>query len=559
MSVIHILTLLRSGALEQAEKEYLRHGLDKDTSSEDVMALGGRILKTRALEHEGDERRRLALLAAKKYAAAHARFGGTFSGINTAALYLVGGEHEKARATARSVQKALKEKSPDPGADAYYHMATAAEAWLILGDQRRAEQALADAVPLDPHNYIAHASTIRQFEMLLAALDQADGWLKQFRPPKSLHFAGHLFGFEDGQKPLDSTTVYGIGKAVEDILKAGDFAAAYGALAAGSDIIIAERLLDHGIELHVVQPCPDDLFKNISLTPYGHAWQARFDACMAAATSVQTVSRDKSLCDDLTTAFASETAMGLAVLRAEMLATTAEQIVVWDGKPSVRTGGTAHDVELWRIAGGVGHIVRFPIDRPIASGTETTGTNNNRSLKAMLFADVRGFGGLSEAQVPLFVKHVLTPLADICNAAGTSLCHANTWGDGLFLVFDNVEAAARSAVNLQLAFQQVDLTDVGLPDSLALRVGGHYGPVHALDDPVLSQPGIFGREVTIAARIEPVTAPGSIFVSEPFACALALADQHGFRCEPIAGQNVQDDTSTALFALRKTRSTSQKK
>lgn len=532
----------------------MRLGLDKDISSEDVMALGGRILKARALEHSGSERQRLALKAAEKYAAALTLFDGTFSGINTAALYLVGGQYEKAQATALSVQKSLQAKSPKPGPDAYYHMATAAEAWLILGEQTRAEQTFADAVPLHPHDYSAHASTIKQFEMLLNALGQSQNWLAPFRPPKSLHFAGHLFGLQDGRNPIDATAIYGLEKAVDDLLGSDNFGAAFGALAAGADITIAERLLTHGIELHVVQPCPETLFRRASLSPFGARWQARFDACIAAATSVRTVSRDTTLCDDLTTAFASETAMGLAVLRAGMLATTAEQILVWDGKSVAGASGTARDAQLWSAAGRPSHVVPFPFERTAASNIVVPDNKNNRSLKAMLFADVKGFGQLSELQVPLFVEHILAPLAAPCNSAVPVLNYINTWGDGLFLVFDSVAAAAETAIELQATFQSIDLAAKGLPSELALRVGGHYGPVHSLTDPFLRQPGIFGREVTVAARIEPITAPGSIFVSEPFACALALTNKNGFRCEPLPNHASSTNThSPNLFSLRKTQ------
>ena len=131
--------------------------------------------------------------------------------------------------------------------------------------------------------------------------------------------------------------------------------------------------------------------------------------------------------------------------------------------------------------------------------------------------------------------------------------HVNTWGDGLFLVFDTVMAAAGAAVALQAAFRAVDLRAAGLPEGLALRVGGHYGPVHAIRDPFLGRPGFLGREVTVAARIEPVTAPGSIFVSEPFAAALAIAGGGRFRCEPVTPEGGDGHAGPhPLFSLRET-------
>ncbi len=548
-----ILTLLRAGALEQAEKEYFLHQLDQDTSSEDVMALGGRILKAKALEQQADERERLALLSAEKYGDAHRRFGGTFSGINTAAMLLVGGEIATAQAVANDIRQTLRTMSPAPGPDAYYHMATMAEAWLILGDQYRAEQTFADAVPLDPHNYDAHASTIRQFEMLLDALGQENNWLTRFHPPRSLHFAGHMFSLSGDHAPLEMPEVYGLEKTIDDYLGSNVFGAAYGALAAGSDIIIAERLLANGIELHAVQPCPNDLFSTLSLDPFGHEWQTRFERVLERATSVRTVSNDQSVCDDLTTAFASETAMGLAVLHADRLATTAEQLLIWDGKPTGYRAGTARDARLWADTGRKQKVIRFPGARPRPVPAPAINTDK-RSLKAMLFADVRGFGALSEKQVPVFVGQVFAVLANRLNARGVKPQHLNTWGDGLFLAFDHIAEAASAAMELQACFQAIDLQAEGLPESLALRIGGHYGPVHCLEDPFLQTPGYFGREVTTAARIEPVTAPGSVFVSEPFACALSHRHLGDFRCEPMPEQISIDDTRTmSLFSLRRTR------
>lgn len=549
-----ILTLLRSGALEQAEKEYLRLGLDKDTSSEDIMALGGRILKAKALEQKGAARKQLATQAAKAYGLAYERFGGTYSGINTAAMYLVAGDKNTAHSTAQQIKTALRSITPMPGVDAYYHMATVAETWLILGDLKRAEQSLGDAIPLDPHNFEAHASTLKQFDMLLTAAGQDNSWLAQYRPPKSLHFAGHLFEVDAAGSDSDTGMTHAGTKVLEQTVKAwlvdNAVGAAYGALAAGSDILIAEQVLALGIELHVIQPCPHVLFAEKSLRPFGTGWQDRFEACIEKATSVRFVSQDTSLCDELTLAFASETAMGLAALRAQRLATSAEQLLIWDGVTEAGTSNTARDALLWRASGRRQHVIPFPFKRN-PGPTQQSQVKRDRHLKAMLFADVQGYSRLSERQVPVFVERVLGALAGVCTSSTYPPTYCNTWGDGLFLVFDSVAAAAAGAVCLQTTFRSIDLERLGLPQDLALRVGGHYGPAHLLTDPVMGQDGYFGREVTVAARIEPVTAPGSIFVSETFACALAAEGRGGFRCEALATPVDTGLTeSLNLFSLR---------
>jgi len=546
-----ILSLLRAGALEQAEKEYFRLNLNTNTSNEDIMALGGRILKTRALEKHGVAREKLALQAAKKYEEAYQKTGGTFSGVNTAALYLVSGNKDKAQAIALDVLRALKSSTPAPGSPAYYHIATVAEAELIVGNRALAEQALADAILLDPHNYEVHASTLHQFEMIIEAQGQENDWLTKFRPPKTIHYAGHMFGNVDGQNILDDPAVFALEKAVDNLLEADKFGAAYGALAAGSDILIAERLLAHGIDLHIVQPCPDSLFEKLSLAPFGSGWLKRFKHCKSNAASVRYISKDASLADELTCAFASETAKGLAILHANQFATEAVQLLIWDGRPSNHSGGTAKDAILWQQSGRPQLIVPYSFKRARAQNGAPW-HKSNRSLKAMLFADVANFGGLSELQIPLFIRHVLTPLAAAYQNKHQALSHINTWGDGLFLVFDTVQAAANAAIALQLSFQNIDLRQTGLPENLALRVGGHYGPTHTLQDPFLHKDGIFGREVTVAARIEPNTAPGSIYISEPFACALAASKLQHFRCEPISGTvETKDQGGLTLFSLRK--------
>jgi hypothetical protein len=87
----------------------------------------------------------------------------------------------------------------------------------------------------------------------------------------------------------------------------------------------------------------------------------------------------------------------------------------------------------------------------------------------------------------------------------------------------------------------VDLTAAGLPLHLALRLGGHLGPIFELRDPVLDERSFMGSHVTRAARIEPVTPPGAIYVTEPFAGALVLAGRNEFQCEYVGHASAAKD------------------
>jgi hypothetical protein len=90
--------------------------------------------------------------------------------------------------------------------------------------------------------------------------------------------------------------------------------------------------------------------------------------------------------------------------------------------------------------------------------------------------------------------------------------------------------AARS--RCKAALEQLDLPAHGLPDTLALRLGGHFGPVFETTDPVQGVTNYFGAHVSRTARIEPVTPPGEVYVTEQFAARLAL-EPAGFGCDYV--------------------------
>ena len=244
---------------------------------------------------------------------------------------------------------------------------------------------------------------------------------------------------------------------------------------------------------------------------------------------------------------------GSRVLKAERLATKALQLLIWDQKNPTAKAGTARDAKVWDQAGRDQIIVPYPRDgrKATGAGDDAAEAKASRDLKAMIFADVRGFGALTDSQVPVFIDQILKPLATCVNKQGPQLEHLNTWGDGLFLVLDSVVAAAKVASELQEAFRAINLSEIGLPEFLALRIGGHYGPVHEMRDPFTNRIGVFGTEVAFAARIEPVTVPGSIYVSEPFACALALDAEDDYRCETVGTVEARKgQQALKLFSLR---------
>jgi class 3 adenylate cyclase len=79
----------------------------------------------------------------------------------------------------------------------------------------------------------------------------------------------------------------------------------------------------------------------------------------------------------------------------------------------------------------------------------------------------------------------------------------------------------------------LQLQEAQLPDHLGIRLSGHVGPIFPMWDPVMRQESFFGAHIVRAARMEPVTPPGAVLVTEAFAAALELSDCTDLGCEYV--------------------------
>jgi class 3 adenylate cyclase len=171
----------------------------------------------------------------------------------------------------------------------------------------------------------------------------------------------------------------------------------------------------------------------------------------------------------------------------------------------------------------------------------------------MLFGDIKGFSKLTDEQLPVFSERVLGAFAQAVRAHEDQVWYRNTWGDAVFVVLSDAVAAASCALDLQDAMDAIDLSGDGLPRELALRLGGHVGPVFPSYDPVREMPGFMGSHVSRTARIEPVTPPGGVYVTEPFAAALVLAGHPEFGCDYVGHMPAAKDYGRLrMYRLRRT-------
>jgi hypothetical protein len=319
----------------------------------------------------------------------------------------------------------------------------------------------------------ALATTIRQLRLLLAARGLAADWLDELMPPRVVHYLGHIVAPPGASGRFPAEQEAAIAAAIAEKLAAAKAGFGFGSLAAGADILFAEALLARGASLEVVLPFDRDEFVEISVRPAGASWVERFHACLERARTLHCATEDRYLGDDSLFAYCSRLAMGLALLRARHLETGVEQIAVWDGDPAGPVG-TAADMAVWRRT-GLPQTTIAVAGGPAAAPNPRPARPVERRIRAMLFSDAHGFSKLRDDQLPRFIDTILGCCARTLARFRNNTCFANTWGDGLFVVFDEAGAAARCALALQEALAGIDKAAAGLPSDLGCASAAIWG------------------------------------------------------------------------------------
>jgi len=555
-----VLALARSGATEQAQALYRELGLEGREET-DIPELQARLLKDVALSApDGPPRVQLLLTAAEKYEAVYHRSGHYYPGINVANLLLLAGQPDRSAAIARRIATELTAMPAAAGEEQFWAAATLVEAHVIGGDMAAARRALPAAHAASEGDHARLSTAARSIHNACVAKNLPVDWLQAISPPAVIHYAGHIIAAPGASGRFPATAEAVVAARISELLAERSVGFGYGSLAAGADILFAEALLARRAQLHVLLPFRLDDFINESVRPAGQQWIKRFEACLANAKSVRYATEDEYLGDDTLYVYCSRLGMGLAVLASQHLFAPIEQIVVWDRTPAAGNAGTAIDVEIWRETGRPQTIIPITSRRrskPPVSPSRSA-SNSRRSARAMLFGDLRGFSKLTDRELPIYVTGVLGAIEHVRQAHRNKVLLANTWGDGLFMVFQRANDAAECALALQAALTRLDFAALGLSVPLSLRVGGHLGPVYETLDPVLGHTNFFGAHVTRAAHIEPVTPPGCVYVTETFAAALALEHSQAFACDYVGmTKAAKGYGSLRMFLLRARKSASE--
>jgi class 3 adenylate cyclase len=207
-------------------------------------------------------------------------------------------------------------------------------------------------------------------------------------------------------------------------------------------------------------------------------------------------------------------------------------LAVWDGRPGDGAGGTATMVDAWRARGWKHEIISVGGGSTSRRRSRRT-RDTTQKITALLFGDVVRYSTLTEQQIPIFVRDFMGTVGKLLDETRDRPIYRNTWGDGLYLVFDRVAAAGRFALELRDRIEANDWSRRGLPRDMTFRLALHAGPTFAVRDPVTRKTNYTGAHVSRAARIEPITAPGQVYASRQFAALAAAEEIPDFLCEYV--------------------------
>lgn len=517
-SLAAIVALARAGATEHALRRL--HGREPDVAGSAFLTVKGRLLKDLAASRRGDGRTQLLKEAAAAYEQAAAVAPASYPLINAATLYFVTGAEAKACSLAQATL-ALLDARPDEPETPYFSSATRAEALLLLDRHDRARAAFAEAIALSPSAWEDHASTLRQFALILAAQGRKAHWLDAYRPPRSLQFGGHM--------SFDPTVVHReqVDQKIAAALEVERIGFGYGALAAGADIIIAEALIARGADLHAVLPGGADAFAAVSVDPFGRAWRRRFEALVERARTVRAVRPLDVPPDRMMIDLADEVAMGAAAMNARRLESSALQLLVVPDKPSTGDGTSANAHEHWAQAGWRQRIIAAPRER-LDSGKPPRLPSAPHARLAILTIGVGADGGAEDR---------LRVLAQRLGKGAAPALGPYFTGRETVVGYSEAAAAAQVAI--------------GLADTTGGGIGGHYGIADPIADPFSGGLRVVGEPAALAFAAAASSPPGAVCVTADFAAALAAAREKRIYSELVGELDTADGGEPVeLYALK---------
>jgi class 3 adenylate cyclase len=557
---LQALALARSGAPARAIEilAELRRGSNQTpTELEETVGILGGVYKTNGVRARSPAE--AVLWFRRAHCAYHAAFRlshGYYSGVNAATTALLAGSLSIAKVLAEDVReiclgelRAKGESSAD-----YYVLATLGEVELIRGDASQAARWYTRAMDAAGERFADVVSTKRNAGLVASALGTGAEMVDEvLRLPR---VAAFLSG-ADQVAPLvaDSSAEQSLAAELSDQLDRLDVRFGFSSASSGGALLFLDAMAGRG-GTHIVLPFPRN---ESALTPagdHGDEWTTRGERVLGNADEVIVASENRFGDPEILAAYAERLVVGLARLQSEELG--AKLVIITDAERFAQHGSDESDALASALEKQSIHVVQLggtgahaALGHSIEnSRVADRASDNDTRVRCIIFADVVHSSSLTDEQQPQFVEYFMGAIANLVRSSVNAPIAKNTWGDGLYFVFDDVHGAGKFALELRDLVRSTDWNARGLPADLSLRIGLHAGPIAAYVDPITGARNYTGRHTIRAARIEPVTAPGTVYASREFAALAALDCAGAFHYEPVGRVNLAKKSgSVPLFAL----------
>ena len=539
----------------------------------DIMSLAGRIAKDRWSKlPDGASKTEAGIEAKNRYQQAYKISRDYFPGVNAATLNVLTGNSEQGRHIAKEIMDLCLAVDTGKARSDFWLQATLGEACLLLGEHGQAVEHYARAAEIAGNNYGDIATMRHQVRLLAREIENTDEILRILEIPRVVVFSGHMIDMSDRTEPRFPPQIENaVKRAIAEKLEQVNAGFGYCSAACGGDILFIEQMLQRGAEVNAILPFRQEDFIRTSVAFAGGKWGERFKRVLRNVASISYAVDESYMGDDILFEYTSYLMQGMALLRAEQLETKPLLVAVMEPGVEHKAGGTMANVQQWRLQGYEHIVINLNEIRECneeASQTTAAGNAPNsdpffghdelawgkRQIKTMLFADMVGFSKLEEHNAPSFFVHFLGEIAKVIGASPDKPEFWNTWGDGLFIVFNDVLAACSFALRLRDAVVEKDWEKSGLPEGINIRIGMHTGPVFPALDPIINRQNFFGSHVNRAARIEPITAPGCVYISEQTASMLAAVNNEDYACDYLGKLALAKGFGNSrIYRLRRSR------
>lgn len=176
---------------------------------------------------------------------------------------------------------------------------------------------------------------------------------------------------------------------------------------------------------------------------------------------------------------------------------------------------------------------------------------------SIVFADVSGFGAMTEGEVHAFSETLLPQCTRLARTHETAYC--NTWGDAIVAYFGSVDQALTYALELRDTFRNRNWSGSAEDPyvrPLKVRIALHTADVFVSEDDSVPGGQVFGTQVSLAARIEPITTPNEVFATEVAVAALKSTGRAGVSIKKLGVVTLpKEKRRETLYWIRRTGET----